>query len=80
LPAFLRLVRETLNAQTGDTRVSFAFLFEDRVAPIAEASNALGWKLSALVFQNLHSHPAVAGVLLETKPLELKQDRRWARK
>ena len=80
LPAFLRLVRETLNTQTGDTRVGFAFLFEDRVAPIAEASNALGWKLSAPVFQKLQSHPAVAGVLLETKPLELKQDRRWAKK
>ena len=80
LPAFLRLVRDTLNTQTGDTRVGFAFLFEDRIAPIAEASSALGWKISAPYFQKLQSHPAVAGVQIETKPLELKQDRRWAKR
>jgi DNA polymerase-3 subunit alpha len=79
LPAFLRLLRETLNRQSGDTRVEFAFLFEDRVAPVAEASTALSWRLSAPVFQQLRAHPAVAGVQLETKRLELKQDRRWAR-
>ncbi len=80
LPAFLRLLRETLNRQVGDTRVEFALVFEDRVAPVAEASTALTWKLSAAVFQQLRSHPAVAGVQLETRRLELKQDRRWAKR
>ncbi|MSU23851.1 MAG: DNA polymerase III subunit alpha [Opitutus sp.] len=80
LPAFLRLLRETLNAQVGDTRVEFAFIFEDRVAPIAEASHALAWKLNAATFQQLRAHPAVAGVQLETKRLELKQDGRWAKR
>ncbi len=80
LPAFLRLLRETLNRQSGDTRVEFAFLFEDRVAPVAEASSALSWRLTAPVFQQLRAHPAVAGVQLETKRLELKQDRRWAKR
>jgi DNA polymerase-3 subunit alpha len=80
LPAFLRLLRETLNRQTGDTRVEFAFMFEDRVASIAEASQSLSWKLSAPVFQQLRAHPAVAGVQLETKRLELKQERRWAKR
>jgi DNA polymerase-3 subunit alpha len=32
------------------------------------------------VFQELRSHPAVAGVQLETKPLELKQERRWSKR
>jgi DNA polymerase-3 subunit alpha len=78
--AFLRELRETLNKQVGDTRVEFAFVFDDRVAPIAEASHALSWKLNAGSFQELRSHPAVAGVQIETRRLELKQDRRWAKR
>jgi DNA polymerase-3 subunit alpha len=80
LPAFLRLLREIVIKQTGDTRLEFGFLFENRVAPIAEGSSALSWKLTAAVFQQLRAHPAVAGVQLETKRLELKQDRRWSRR
>jgi DNA polymerase-3 subunit alpha len=80
LPAFFRLLRETLNQHSGDTRTEFAFVFEDRVAPVAEASSALGWKLTPAVFQQLRAHPAVAGVQLETKRLELKQDKRWAKR
>ncbi|MBX3748656.1 MAG: DNA polymerase III subunit alpha [Opitutaceae bacterium] len=80
LPAFLRLLRETVNKQTGDTRLEFGFLFADRVAPIAEVSGALSWRLTAAVFQQLRAHPAVAGVQLEAKRLELKQERRWGRR
>ena len=80
LPAFFRRLRDTINQQSGDTRMEFAFVFPDRAAPIAEASGALGWKLTAAVFQELRAHPAVAGVQLETKRLELKQDRRWAKR
>ncbi|MEO6245590.1 MAG: DNA polymerase III subunit alpha, partial [Opitutaceae bacterium] len=79
-PAFLRLLRETLNRESGDTRVEIGFLFDGRVAPVAEASQALSWKLNAAAFQSLRTHPAVAGVQIETKRLELKNDRRWARK
>jgi DNA polymerase-3 subunit alpha len=80
LPAFIRLLRDTVNQQSGDTRMDFAFVFADRAAPVAEASGALGWKLTAPVFQQLRAHPAVAGVQLETKRLELKQDRRWSKR
>lgn len=80
LPAFFRLLRDTVNAQSGDTRMEFAFVFADRTAPVAEVSGALGWKLTAPVFQSLRAHPAVAGVQLETKRLELKKDRRWAKR
>ncbi len=79
-PAFLRQLRDTVNQQPGDTRLELAFLFEDRVAAVAEASGALAWKLNAPAFQQLHSHPAVAGVQLETKRLELRQERRWGRR
>ncbi len=80
LTAFLKQLRETLNRQTGDTKTNFAFLFEGRVAPVAEASTALGWKLNPATFQELRAHPAVAGVQIETKPLEVKEIRRWARR
>ncbi len=79
-PAFLRDLRETLNKQVGESRVEFAFLFDGRVAPIAEASNSLSWKINAPSFQQLRAHPAVAGTLIETRSLELKNDRRWSRK
>ena len=80
VPAFLRELRETLARESGDTRVALGFPFEDRVAPVAEASTALAWKLGAPSFQRLRAHPAIAGVQLETRPLELKQDRRWSRR
>jgi DNA polymerase-3 subunit alpha len=80
LTGFLRLLRETLNKQVGDTRVEFAFLFEKRVAPYAEASTALTWKLNGPSFQMLRSHPAVVGVQIQTRALELKQDRKWSKK
>jgi hypothetical protein len=32
------------------------------------------------VFQTLRKHPAVIGVLVETKRLELKQDQRWKKR
>jgi DNA polymerase III subunit alpha len=77
--AFLKQLRETLNKQSGDTKVEFAFVFDDRVAPVAEASQALSWKLNAGTFQELRSHPAVAGVQIETRHLELKQER-WRKR
>ena len=80
LPSFLRLLRDTLNKQGGDTRVEFGFLFEDRVASIAEVSGALSWKLNAPSFQALRAHSAVAGVQIETKRLELKNDRKWSKR
>ena len=80
LPSFLRLLREILNKQVGDTRVEFAFIFEKRIAPYAEASTALTWKLNGATFQQLRAHPAVAGVQLQTRALELKQDRKWSKK
>jgi DNA polymerase-3 subunit alpha len=60
--------------------VEFGFVFDDRVAPVAEASTALTWKLNAPTFQQLQSHPAVAGVQIETRHLELKEDRRWKKR
>jgi DNA polymerase-3 subunit alpha len=78
--AFLRQMRESINRQSGDTRVDFAFVFDGTAAPVAEASAALAWRLTPASFQELSAHPAVAGVHVEAKKLELKPDRRWGRK
>jgi DNA polymerase-3 subunit alpha len=80
LVGFLHLLRETVVREPGDTRMEFALLLEGGLAPVAEASQALSWRLTAPVFQSLRSHPAVAGVRIETRPLELKPDTRWARR
>src|SRR5208283_616044 len=72
LAEFLRVLRETVVREPGDTRIEFAVLMGGGVAPVAEASHALSWRLSAPVFQELRSHPSVAGVRIEARPLELK--------
>jgi len=80
VPEFLGMLRETINKEPGDTRMAIGFLFEDRVSALADASPALSWKLTAPSFQRLRAHPAVAGIQLEAKRLELKEDRRWSRR
>jgi DNA polymerase III subunit alpha len=77
--AFLQLLRDTVTGRGGDTKMEFAFVFPDGVSPVAEISSALAWKLAPAQFQQLRGHPAVAGVQLETKRLELKSDRRWGK-
>ncbi|HSY54217.1 MAG TPA: DNA polymerase III subunit alpha, partial [Opitutaceae bacterium] len=77
---FLRRFRAAVNAASGDTRLELAFVFDGRTAPVAEASPGLTWKLTSQGFQELRAHPAIAGVQLETKKLELKPDRRWGKR
>ena len=77
---FLRGLRETVVREPGDSRIEFAFLMEDGIAPVAQASPALSWRLTAPVLRELSSHPCVAGITLETRPLELKADTGWARR
>jgi len=80
LESFMRALREAVVRDQGDTRIEFALLLEGGLAPIAEASAALSWRLSAPAFQQLRSHPSVAGIRIETRTLELKPDTRWARR
>ncbi len=77
---FLRGLRETVVREPGDTRIEFAFPMEEGNAPVAQASAALSWRLTAPVFLELRSHPSVAGIALEARPLELKPDTGWARR
>jgi DNA polymerase-3 subunit alpha len=77
---FLHALRDTLNKNVGDTKISIAFVFENRATAVSDTSTALGWKLNPGKFQELRRHPAVVGVEIETKYLELKQDRRWAKR
>jgi DNA polymerase III subunit alpha len=77
---FLRTLRDTVVREPGDTRIEFAILLDGGAAPVAEASQALSWRLTAPVFQELRSQPCVAGIALETRPLELRPDPRWAKR
>ena len=80
LNALLRALRATVDQNYGDTRMEFGFVFPDRIAAFAEGSAGLGWKLVPADFQRLRAHPAVAGTLIETKRLQLRETRRWARR
>ncbi|MCU0791986.1 MAG: DNA polymerase III subunit alpha [Opitutaceae bacterium] len=77
---FLRLLRTTLDKHNGDTRIDLGFVFEDRVTAISEASSALGFRFHPDAYKPLRQHPAVAGLQVETRRLELKNDRKWGPK
>jgi DNA polymerase III subunit alpha len=81
LTDWLKALRATLDSNGGDTRVEMAFLFENRVAPIAEVAGALKWRLAPEACQRLRAHPAVAGLHAEARPLELKEvKKRWGKR
>jgi len=80
LPEFLKTLRDTLNKQVGSTLTSLGFIFEDRITAFSDVSGALGWKLTPAKFQELRTHPAVAGVQIEVKHLEIADDRKWSKK
>ena len=80
LADFLPQLRKAIDAANGDARVELAFLFDGRVAPIAETPNSLKWRVTGPSFQALRNHPAVAGALIEARPPELKEVRRWGKK
>ncbi len=80
LPDFFNQLRAAIDAANGDTKIEFAFVFENRVAPIAETSFALKWRVTAAKYQQLRSHPACVGVLVEPRPFEIKETRKWAKR
>ena len=77
---FLRLLRTTLDRYNGDTKIELGFVFENRITAISEASSALGFRFHPDAYKALRQHPAVAGLQVETRRLELKNDRKWGPK
>ncbi len=77
---YLRLLRKTLDKHNGDTRIELGFVFEDRVTAISEASSALGFRFHPDAYKPIRHHPAVAGLQVETRRLEIKNDRKWGPK
>ena len=77
---FLRALREMLLKTTGDIRNDVAVLFDDDTLAVAETAGALNWKLVCPDFQKLRKHPALAGVVIETRAIELKETNRWKRR
>ncbi|HVU16206.1 MAG TPA: DNA polymerase III subunit alpha [Candidatus Didemnitutus sp.] len=80
LPDFFRRLRSAIDAANGDSKIEIAFAFPDKVAPVAETSFALKWRVIPTEFQSLRAHPAVAGTQVEARPPELKETRRWAKR
>jgi DNA polymerase-3 subunit alpha len=80
LPDFLQKLRTTIMAGGGDTRIKLGFIFDGNVMPLAEAPGSLNWRVSATAFQELRSHPAVAGTQVEARRLEIKESRRWSKR
>jgi DNA polymerase-3 subunit alpha len=78
LPDFLKKLRTAINASSGETRVELAFVFEGRAAPVAEIAPSLAWRVSPAAFQELCSHAAVAGTVIEPRRVEIKETRRWS--
>jgi DNA polymerase-3 subunit alpha len=77
---FMLQLREMLLKTTGDIRNEVAVLFDDDTLAVAETAGALNWKLVCPDFQQLRKHPALAGVLIETRSIELKETSRWKRR
>ena len=77
---FLALLRATLDKHNGDTKIDLGFVFENRVTALSEASSALGFRFHPDAYKPLRQHPAVAGLQVETRRLELKNDRKWGPK
>lgn len=80
LPALLPALRTMLDENAGETRTELGFVFPGRLTVFSEVSRALGWKLGGNDFQAFRTHPAVLGVQVEVKPLEIKETRRWGRR
>jgi len=77
---FMLQLREMLLKTTGDIRNEVAVLFDDDTLAVAETAGALNWKLIPSDFQQLRKHPALAGVVIETRAIELKETNRWKRR
>jgi DNA polymerase-3 subunit alpha len=82
--AFIRALREELEAAKGDVETDVGFYFGngDQRGDIAvsEVASALGWKLTAPAYQELRHHPAVVGAVVDTRAIEIKETRRWAKR
>jgi DNA polymerase-3 subunit alpha len=78
---FLTKLKAILLATGGDTRIKMGFVFDGRATPIAEAPSSLNWRVNPAIFQELRQHLAVAGTLIEARPMEIKETRKkWGAK
>ncbi|HUG11089.1 MAG TPA: OB-fold nucleic acid binding domain-containing protein, partial [Opitutaceae bacterium] len=81
---FIRALREELEGAKGDVETDVGFYFgngdQQGDIAISEVASALGWKLTAPAYQALRRHPAVVGSVVDTRPIEIKETRRWAKR
>ena len=78
--AFIKSLREELENSKGEIGTEVGFLFGENDIALSEVASALGWRLNPPAFQSLRRHPAVVGAVVDPKPIEIKETRRWAKR
>ena len=79
--AFINELYSLVDSQFGDTRIRVGFVDETGYAAMAETAASLTWRIDPATFSRLRAMPAVAGCVIETQPLQMKEvRRRWAKK
>ncbi|MBL4576062.1 MAG: DNA polymerase III subunit alpha [Opitutaceae bacterium] len=78
---FLHELYNAVDTQVGDTHLRIGFVDDSGYAAMAETAASLTWGINPISFAKLRKMPAVAGCIIETKPLKMKESkRRWGKK
>jgi DNA polymerase-3 subunit alpha len=81
---FISELRKELEGAKGEVETDVGFYFgngdQQGDIAISEVASALGWKLSAQSYHSLRQHPAVVGALVDPRPVEIKETRRWQKR
>jgi DNA polymerase-3 subunit alpha len=77
---FIKLLRDTIDDQYGETRVNISFLVEGQILE-AQTAQSLTFTISGTNFKSLRRHPALAGVRIEAVELKAIDDRKpWEKR
>ena len=70
---FLNVLRTEVENNHGNTTVKVGFLVDDCHVAMADLSSTLTWRIEMDGYNKLRSHPAVAGALIDTHPLQIQE-------
>jgi DNA polymerase-3 subunit alpha len=77
---FIKLLRETIDDQYGETCVNISFLVEEQIIE-TQTAQSLTFTITQTNFKKLRRHPALAGVRIEAVDMKPVNDRRpWEKR
>ncbi|MGK0456856.1 MAG: DNA polymerase-3 subunit alpha, partial [Zhongshania aliphaticivorans] len=77
---FIKSFREMIDSEHGSTRSGLSFLINDQVVE-AEIAQSLTFKITGKNYKKLRHHPALAGVRIQSVPVQPIDDRRpWEKR